>query len=185
MFKQFKYFVLLRVAPPIIWGFINLLKLTLRITYGGSQEFKEALRAGKQYIFCFWHGRLLLMPFAAPPRGVKVLISRHRDGEFITRVVSYFGLGAVRGSHRKGGVGSARQLMRELVSGSSIAITPDGPKGPRQVFKDGIVELAQMTGIPIVLLTYGAGKKKLFTPGTDSSCPTLSQGSFSYPANPF
>ncbi len=184
MFKEIKYFVLLRIAPPIIWAFLTVLRWTLRATYVGAEGVKDGLREGKRHIFCFWHGRLLLMPFAAPPKGVKVLISRHRDGEFITRVVSYFGLGAVRGSYRKGGVGSARQLMRELASGTSVAITPDGPKGPRHVFKDGIVELAQVSGAPIVLLTFGAAKKKPFTPGTAWSFPTLSPRSFFCIASP-
>ena len=63
-----------------------------------------------------------------------------------------------------------------LKGGFDVAITPDGPKGPRFQVKKGIVELARLTGRPIVPLTYGADKKKLLIPGTDSFSPARSRG---------
>ena len=93
---------------------------------------------------------------------MKVLISRHRDGEFIARVVRYFGLGAVRGSYGKRSVSSVREMLDELAQGTDIAITPDGPKGPRYQVKQGIIELARLTQRPIVPVTYGASRRKLF-----------------------
>jgi len=66
--------------------------------------------------------------------------------------------------------------MHALRDGFDVAITPDGPKGPRFEFKKGIVELARLTGKPIVPLTYGAGKKKLLIPGTGLFSPAPSPG---------
>jgi len=115
------------------------------------------------------------MPFANLRGKGKVLISRHRDGELIARVMNFFKLGTIRGSFRKGTVSSIREIMSDLRQGYDVAITPDGPKGPRYTVKDGIVELARLTGKSIVPITYGASKKKLFNPGIDLSSRTLFQ----------
>ncbi len=118
---------------------------------------------GENIIACFWHGRLLAMPFAYRGNRVKVLISRHTDGELIARVISYFGIGAVRGSAGKeGAFSSFREMIAELAAGTNIGITPDGPKGPRHRVKQGIIELARISGRPIVPVTYAASKKKVF-----------------------
>lgn len=102
-----------------------------------------------------------------------MLISRHRDGEFIARVVSFFGIGTVRGSYRKGSVSSLREILHDLRKNIDVAITPDGPKGPRYEVKTGIVELARLSHKPLLPVSYGASKKKLFIPGTALYSPTL------------
>jgi lysophospholipid acyltransferase (LPLAT)-like uncharacterized protein len=162
MLKAFKYFLILRFFPPLIYAFLVLLRLTFRIEHINRQPIDERWKRGENFIFCFWHGRLLLMPYADGRKRGKVLISRHRDGEFIARVVSYFGLGSIRGSHRKGSVSSLREIITDLRNGFDVAITPDGPKGPRYKVKTGIVELAKLTGKAIVPITYSAVKKKAF-----------------------
>lgn len=107
------------------------------------------------------------MPFAYNRGKGKVLISRHRDGELIARIVRYFNLEAIRGSYGKaGGVSSLREMLRAAKEGADIGITPDGPKGPCHKFKKGILEFAGMSRRPIVPVAYGASKKKLFVPGT-------------------
>jgi lysophospholipid acyltransferase (LPLAT)-like uncharacterized protein len=173
MFKELKYFLLLRIFPPLIAFILVCLKSTLHIVRVNSEPVRQGWEKGENFIFCFWHGRLLMMPFAYGRRESKVLISRHRDGEFIKRIVSFFHIGAVRGSFRKGSVSSIREMLGDLKRGINIAITPDGPKGPRYVVKEGIIELARITGKSIIPITYGAGKKKLFLPGTALSSPTL------------
>jgi len=167
--------IMLHVLPPLIYMFLLFLKATSKIQYVYSESFKAIWDRGEGVIVCFWHGRLLMMPFANKRGKGKVLISRHRDGEFIARVMGYFNLGAIRGSFRKGTVSSLRGIIRDLKAGFDVAITPDGPKGPRFRVKPGIVELAKLTGKPIVPLTYGAGKKKLSIPGTGLLFPVSFQ----------
>jgi hypothetical protein len=166
MNKRIKTFLMVNVLPPLIFMFLNLLRITLRIKQINSKNITDGWEKGDNFIFCFWHGRLLMMPFANLRGKGKVLISRHRDGELIARVMTFFGLGSIRGSFRKGTVSSIREIMNNLREGYDVAITPDGPKGPRYTVKDGIVELARLTGKSIVPITYGASKKKLFSPGT-------------------
>jgi len=73
--------------------------------------------------------------------------------------VSRFGFRSVRGSTTRGGVAALRALIRLGRSGSDLVITPDGPKGPRQIAQLGAVQLAQATGLPIVPLTFSCSKK--------------------------
>ncbi|OPY69229.1 MAG: hypothetical protein A4E57_01317 [Syntrophorhabdaceae bacterium PtaU1.Bin034] len=162
MLKNVKYFIMLNFLPPVVYLVLTLLKATLRIEHINKDPVERLWQQGDNIIACFWHGRLLAMPFAYKGTGAKVLISRHRDGEFIARVIKYFGLGTVRGSHRKSSVSSVREMLAELKQGTSIAITPDGPKGPRYQVKQGIIELARISQIPIVPVTCSASKKKVF-----------------------
>jgi len=175
MFKQLKYFLLLNILPPLIYLIISFIKITSRITHINGEPVHEMWDKGENSIVCFWHGRLLMMPFANRRGKGKVLISRHRDGEFITRVMMYFNLGAVRGSYRKGGVSSIREIIIDLKKGFDVAITPDGPKGPRYEVKKGIIELAKLTGKAIFPISYSASKKKLFSPGITLLSPALFQ----------
>jgi lysophospholipid acyltransferase (LPLAT)-like uncharacterized protein len=172
MFKRVKQFLLIRILPPLVYIFLLLLRATLSVKHVNKESMEDAREKAGSVIACFWHGRLLLMPFAVKGAKAKVLISRHRDGEFITRVIRFFGLGTVRGSHRKGGVSSIREMITAVREGWTIAITPDGPKGPKQQIKEGLIELAKISRKPILPVAYGARKKKLSTPGTVSSFPT-------------
>lgn len=109
-------------------------------------------------IYAFWHNRLLLMPYLcrryAPGDRVVVMVSRSRDGERIARIVERFGIGAVRGSTRRGGERALREMARVLDGGDNAAVTPDGPQGPRYRVQPGIVALAAMTGAPIVPVAW-------------------------------
>jgi lysophospholipid acyltransferase (LPLAT)-like uncharacterized protein len=175
MKKKIKSFLLVHLLPPVVFIFLTALRLTLRITHiNRPPDEKWGTRAN--YIVCFWHSRLLMMPFAKKGGGGKVLISRHRDGELIARVVGFFGIGTVRGSYRKGSVSSLREILHDLRDTIDVAITPDGPKGPRFEVKKGIVELARLSRKRLLPVSYGASKKKLFTPGTGSYSPIPFRG---------
>jgi lysophospholipid acyltransferase (LPLAT)-like uncharacterized protein len=116
-------------------------------------------------IVAFWHGRQLMMPFAYRGKKISILISRHRDGELIARTVGRFGFHAARGSTTRGGAAALMHLARSARAGDDLAVTPDGPRGPRQAVQLGVVELAKLTGRPIIPLAFGASKKKFFRPG--------------------
>jgi len=81
---------------------------------------------------------------------VTVLTSPSKDGEILAQFVGAFGMGSVRGSSSRRGSQALRELVRLVQSGGDIAITPDGPRGPRYSLGPGVVLLAQTTGVPIV-----------------------------------
>jgi lysophospholipid acyltransferase (LPLAT)-like uncharacterized protein len=163
LFKRFKQAAMVSIIPHLVYIFLAILRRTFRIRHLNREGVDRLWEQGGNAIVLFWHGRLLAMPFCYARNRGKVLISRHRDGELITRVVKRFGIGAVRGSHRKeGALSSIREMIKEVEKGTDMAITPDGPKGPRYHMKQGIIELARLSGRPIVLLTYSASRRKVF-----------------------
>jgi len=165
MFKTIKYFILLNVLPPFIYLLLLLLRASVKIKHINHEHAMDLWNRNINTIVCFWHGRLLMMPFANIRGRAKVLISRHRDGEFIARVIKFFKIGTIRGSYRKKSISSIREIILDLQHGFDVAITPDGPKGPKYKVKEGIIELAKLTQYPIIPVTYSASKKKLFIPG--------------------
>jgi lysophospholipid acyltransferase (LPLAT)-like uncharacterized protein len=117
--------------------------------------------AGAPVVVAFWHERLPMMPmlWVKARRSVEgrrarnrvhVLVSRHRDGQFIGAVISRFALEVVLGSSSRGGAKGLRTLLNLLAGGDHIAITPDGPRGPRRVAAPGAAQLAALSGAPVL-----------------------------------
>lgn len=105
----------------------------------------------------FWHNRLLMVPilynrFGGGHRG-NCLTSPSKDGAIVAEVMERFNIGNVRGSSSRRGATALREMAAVLEKGEDMAITPDGPRGPRYHFHPGAVKLAQMTGAPLVLIT--------------------------------
>jgi lysophospholipid acyltransferase (LPLAT)-like uncharacterized protein len=109
-------------------------------------------------ILAFWHGQHFMTPFVKTKDShrAKVLISRHRDGEFNAIAAERLGIGTIRGSgdhgsafHRKGGVGAFKEMVRALAEGYNVALTADVPKRSR-VAGLGIIMLARESGRPIM-----------------------------------
>jgi lysophospholipid acyltransferase (LPLAT)-like uncharacterized protein len=115
------------------------------------------------FVLAFWHGRLLMVPFAWDHRhALRVLISRHRDGELITRTVSHFGIGSVRGSSKSGeGAAALREMVKLVRGGGYVGITPDGPRGPRMRASEGVVAAARLTGVPVIPLGVSTARRRL------------------------
>jgi len=153
---------LLYIIPQFYSRVLRFLALTIRREVFFSDRPQKFWDQGQPIIAAFWHQRLLMMPFL-PRRGkVGMLISQHRDGEFIARAVKLFGVDAVRGSTTRGGLSALRGMIRSFRAGANIAITPDGPQGPKHVVQIGVVELARQTGAPILPVTYSASRRKVF-----------------------
>ncbi len=110
-------------------------------------------------IYATWHGRLLLLPYLYGHRGAHVLTSRSRDGELVTRWIRRFGLDPVRGSSSRGGADALRVLARALRAGREVVVVPDGPRGPREVLKPGVIALARLSGVPIVPMAVSASRE--------------------------
>ena len=137
-------------------GVLWLLGHTWRVTWQGVRERERALAAGPGCIYTLWHARLLPLVFTHRGRGVAALVSRSRDGELITGTIAWLGYVAARGSsHRAGGTG-ARELLAHARGGRSLAVTPDGPRGPAEHVKPGLVWLAGQLGIPVLPVAAAA-----------------------------
>lgn len=145
---------MLALLPAIAATLMRLLHRLNRCEILGSQELEALRRDGQALILSFWHEQLFLMVLGYIGPGGRVLISASRDGELIARTMTFFGIGAVRGSSRRGGRAAFRELVQLGKEPLDLIITPDGPKGPRREVKDGIVELARITGRPVVPMAF-------------------------------
>jgi len=138
-----------RIARYGSW-LVRLLSATWRIRRKRAEIFDGFFIRGEPAVFTLWHGQLLPLLVAHKNRGVAVLISEHHDGEIIARMAERFGFRTVRGSSSRGANRALVELSRELEQGRSVAITPDGPRGPSRSFAPGALIAAQRAGVPIV-----------------------------------
>lgn len=163
-----------RLAGRLVGLYLRLALGTTRWTIEAPEESWPFMlgQDGRTAIVAFWHEHLPLVPAlwwhahrASPALAMTVLISRHRDGQMITDIVRRWGVQAVAGSSErrrttgdgrdregrdKGGAAAMRGLLGLLRAGSLIAITPDGPRGPRHVVQPGVARLAALSGTPVI-----------------------------------
>ena len=145
----------LRLGPWVSCLLMRAGVATLRRRDVGREHPDGCWAKGERVIFAFWHGRLLMMPFAYPGTTATILISQHRDGEYITRIAKRLGFAVERGSATRGGARAFRQLVHALKEGRDVVVTPDGPKGPARRVKSGVIELSRLSGMPIVPGAFG------------------------------
>ena len=160
----------LAVLPPAGATLIRLLSRSMRIETRGYEDVDRLYQEGQRVIIAFWHARQLMMPLTYRGTLAHILISQHQDGEIIARIVERFGFGAVRGSSTRGGVEALRELIRLGRSGVDLVVTPDGPKGPPQIAKMGVIQLARASKLPIVPLAFSCSKKNFLRVGIASWC---------------
>jgi len=140
------------------YGYMQLFGRTNRLEIQG-QDFPGLLKEKKgPYLFAFWHSRLLLPLYYFRGLDIAVLVSRSRDGEFITQAMKRFGLQVCRGSASRNGAEGLMGLLRCLRRGATVAVTPDGPRGPREEVQPGVLYLAQRSGIPITPLSFSSSR---------------------------
>jgi lysophospholipid acyltransferase (LPLAT)-like uncharacterized protein len=153
---------LLSTAPWLAAKLVKLIYLLLKPESIGEDKPNEIWANGHHIIFAVWHDQLLLIAPSYTGGPAKALISNSRDGELIARVVSYFGLGTVRGSSNRGGRAAFRELIQLSKEPCTLGITPDGPTGPRHQLKEGVVQLARLSGRPIVPLAFACSSGHRF-----------------------
>lgn len=157
MKKKISSYIKVKVLPYILQLFVRFINLTNKKVYHHPK-----IDIDEPVIIAFWHGDLLMQPFnyqkLKPSKSVRAVISEHKDGEAITKTVEYLGIGSIRGSSSKGGAKALISTIKELKKGNDIAITPDGPRGPRYSVADGIVAISQKTGCKIIALNSKPSK---------------------------
>lgn len=156
--SKIKTKVLLFLIENLAFILLWFIYLTCKVNYTNTKLPKGPC------VVVFWHGRLAMMSFAyrkwwtfANKEG-KVIISDHKDGEIITRIIKKFKIKAIRGSSSKGGAIVLKQAFQNIQNGVDIIITPDGPRGPRHSIANGAVVLAQKKDLNIYALNYEASK---------------------------
>ena len=148
-----------RLVPVVAWlvaAVLLLLKLTTRRRFVHGDELFARWARGEHVILAFWHEQLVMMPFPYRGRRVCIMVSRHRDGEIITRALRPLRIGTVRGSSTRGWASALKGMLRAFRGGADLAFAPDGPRGPRYLAKSGVIQVARATGASIVPVAAAA-----------------------------
>jgi len=123
-----------------------------------------AIPINERLIYCIWHENLLLPAVYFGRPDIAVLISQHADAQILGSLITSFGMHMVCGSTTRGGIEAVRKLIREDAPWRHLAVTPDGPRGPRRVVQPGIVYVASRTGMKIV--PCGVGYRRPWRAGS-------------------
>ncbi len=128
--------------------------LDYRVVFYDADVDPASPRCGGQKIYVFWHEYILFPLVMRGHCNLAMLLSRHRDAEVLSYVAYHMGFEFVRGSTNRGGVTALRQLL-DKSRHMHLAITPDGPRGPRRQMAPGPIFLASKLGIPLVAMAVG------------------------------
>jgi lysophospholipid acyltransferase (LPLAT)-like uncharacterized protein len=134
------------VIAVAVYGFIRLLGPTLRVEVVGVHNATQIRNAGEPAIGAFWHRSILSAVWIWRNRGIVVLNTVNFDGQWTRRVIERLGFGTAQGSSTRGGIEGLSALAQDLEAGRNVALTIDGPRGPRYVAKPGAVILARRSG---------------------------------------
>jgi len=154
-----------RLLAFLIYSLIQLVTFTIRFSWKDRAGLLSST-APAPVIYCTWHNRLALC-FAvqryvdrqqsrnhAQKRRMAAIVSASRDGGLLARILELFDVQPVRGSSSRRGPQALRELMTWTERGLNVAITPDGPRGPCYHVQDGVIALAQITGLSIHPIAY-------------------------------
>ena len=154
----------MKISNPIVIKLASLLSSWILRLWLSTQEYgfwvddpdSIPMRRKQPGLYLFWHEMLLFPAYTHSRQGIAVLISRHRDGEWIAETLRMLGGRAIRGSTSRGGAVAVRRML-EYVRERHLAITPDGPRGPRRVVQAGAIYVASRSGMPVIPLGFALG----------------------------
>ena len=159
--KESKRKFLRFLGDHFLYYAISTLCKSLKIIKQNYKVIKNLDSGHQNYVLAFWHNTMLLPWYLHGSPNFAALTSKSKDGDILAKILKKWNYQVVRGSSSSGG-DAALGIMIDFVKNKfSIAITPDGPRGPRQKFKPGAVVTAKKTGIPVVLAGVGFKKKKI------------------------
>ena len=113
----------------------------------------------KPVIFALWHAHQCALYANEDRAHLNVMISKSNDGEIIAAATERVGIKVIRGSHKRAGASATLAMIEKLEQGENAAITIDGPRGPKGVVKDGIINIAKLSQAPIVPMTWYSPSK--------------------------
>ena len=157
-----------RLVVRGLYALLRLLRLTWRMRFSDPYGVIKTSRE-KPFILCVWHNRLIFGMYAysnnikpISGRRLAAMVSASKDGAFLVEALKAFDIDPVRGSTSRRGRQALLELSRKMKSGMHLGITPDGPRGPIYEIQDGILALAQVTGLPIIPLGASVSRKYQF-----------------------
>lgn len=158
-----KIFLTERVLPRLIVAVFRLWCLTLRVRSIHPENEDRVKNLSGPFILTLWHGRIFYLFYHLRNHpDYHLLISPSKDGEILARLAVLMGYSVIRGSSFKKAVPSARSLIKVLRAGEKIIMIADGSRGPRQIAQPGSLQIAGITGAPLIPMSYGGNRCHIF-----------------------
>ena len=149
-----------RVSPAVVRlvapTFIDKLARSWRFRARNQDRWQRLVEARKPFIFLLWHEALLPLLWRHRRQQIAIVVSEAREGQYLADYAQRIGYHLVSGSSTRGGARALLGAIRALDDGCTVAITPDGPRGPRRSVKPGVVRAAQRAGAMILPLHVAA-----------------------------
>ena len=146
--KRFKY----AIVPYVIKTIMVLITLTCRVRWHNRSGLDELVAGDRAYIIAMWHNCSTIAGWVLRNSAATVIVSESRDGEYVSRLANLFGINTIRGSSSAGALKAMRGAMELLRANRPIAVTPDGPRGPKYKMQTGALWLAAAHKVPIIPL---------------------------------
>lgn len=127
---------------------------TNRLVIEGADLYNLLIDKKGPFLFSLWHSRVMIPIYHFRNKELAVIVSQSKDGEYITQVMKRFRIHATRGSASRGGSEGLLGLARWLKKRYNAVVTPDGPRGPRERVLPGVVQLAKLTGLPVIPVSF-------------------------------
>ena len=159
-----KKFLYNHFLPYVLYLAAHLWCRTLRVQNKNPEQENYFKNLPGRYILTLWHGRIFYLFFYFRNRpDLHLLISPSQDGDFLARLARLMGYSVIRGSTYKQAVASARKLIKILKKDQRIIVIADGSRGPCRIAQPGSLEIAGITGAPLIPMTYGARNRRVLS----------------------
>ena len=156
--KLLKHFIVQQLLAFIAFIYIVFVKITSNIKYENIDSPKKYWQDKKPFILAFWHGQLMTFSYTWKiNKKLNILASSHSDGRFGASIARYFKVNNIPISSDGNNL-SLRPIFKILNSNNYIAITPDGPRGPKEKVSEGIIKIAKISKVPIIPVGFGSSK---------------------------
>jgi lysophospholipid acyltransferase (LPLAT)-like uncharacterized protein len=159
--KEIKRNILRNAGNKFLFYAVDVLCKSLRVKIENGEAVQKLIDEKKNFVVAFWHGSMLLGWFLHRGKNSAALVSKSKDGDLLSNVLTKWNFEVARGSSHVGGGEALIILLKSAEDGYTIAITPDGPTGPIYKMKPGAVITAKKAKIPLFLLGIGHNKKRV------------------------
>ena len=163
--------LLQRLIPYLYKYTLATLMSTCRVKAHGYEHVQTLRDLNKGWIYAIWHDNNLISVWAFRTENYIAMVSNSKDGEILTRVIELLGSSVIRGSTSKGAMQAAQQALRALRDNKVLAITPDGPRGPKHHLQEGVLYLSALTNSPIIPVHLESSRQWQFNSWDNSKLP--------------
>ena len=156
--KLLKNFFVQYILGFFTFLYIHTVKFTSSIQFENESIPKQFWNNDKPFILAFWHSQLMMIGFSwKKNKNVNILASGHSDGKFGAIVGKYFNLNNIQTSKKNKSI-SLKSIFKLLNDNNYIGITPDGPRGPKEIVSEGIIKIAKSSKVPIIPIGFWSSK---------------------------